>query len=59
MIDLKALMGDASDNIPGVKGVGEKTAMGLIQMYGSIDHLYGHMPDIAAAEEPAVERGRS
>mgnify|MGYP002508806971 FL=1 len=46
MIDLKALMGDASDNIPGVKGVGEKTAMGLIQMYGSIGRLYDHMPDI-------------
>ena len=57
MIDLKALMGDASDNIPGVKGVGEKTAMGLIQMYGSIDHLYGHMPDIAAAPETPAKPG--
>ena len=43
IIDLKALMGDSSDNIPGVKGIGEKTAMGLIQLYGSIDHLYDHM----------------
>ena len=51
IIDLKALMGDASDNIPGVKGIGEKTAMGLIQMYGSIDHLYDHMPDIVTAPE--------
>ena len=49
MVDLKALMGDASDNIPGVKGIGEKTATGLIQMYGSIDHLYDHMPDIVTA----------
>ena len=49
MIDLKALMGDSSDNIPGVKGVGEKTAMGLVQMYGSIDHLYAHMPEIVTA----------
>ena len=51
MIDLKALMGDASDNIPGVPGVGEKTAMGLVQMYGSIDHLYDHMPEIVTAPE--------
>ena len=49
MIDLKALMGDASDNIPGVKGVGEKTAMALIQMYGSIEHLYESLPDIVTA----------
>ena len=48
MIDLKALMGDASDNIPGVPGVGEKTAMGLIQKYGSIDALYGKMPEVEA-----------
>ena len=51
MIDLKALMGDASDNIPGVPGVGEKTAMGLVQMYGSIDRLYNHMPEIVTAPE--------
>ena len=49
MIDLKALMGDASDNYPGVKGIGEKTAMALIQLYGTIDHLYDHMPDISTA----------
>ncbi|MDY3282228.1 DNA polymerase I [Dysosmobacter sp.] len=48
MIDLKALMGDASDNIPGVPGVGEKTAMDLIQKYGSIDALYGRMPEVEA-----------
>ena len=48
MIDLKALMGDASDNIPGVPGIGEKTAMALVQTYGSIDALYEKMPDIEA-----------
>ena len=57
MIDLKALMGDASDNIPGVKGVGEKTAMALVQMYGSIDHLYGHMPDICMAPNTPAKPG--
>ena len=51
MIDLKALMGDSSDNIPGVPGVGEKTAMGLVQTYGSIDRLYDHMPEICTAPE--------
>ncbi len=44
IIDLKSLMGDSSDNIPGVKGVGEKTAMALVQRYGSLDALYGAMP---------------
>lgn len=54
IIDLKALMGDASDNIPGVKGVGEKTAMALVQRYGSIDLLYAAMPEIEmAAGTPA------
>ena len=48
MIDLKALMGDSSDNIPGVPGIGEKTAMDLIQKYESIDNLYARMPDIDA-----------
>ena len=43
MIDLKALMGDASDNISGVPGIGEKTAMGLIQTYGSIDAVYENL----------------
>ncbi|MGI5962101.1 MAG: DNA polymerase I [Lawsonibacter sp.] len=46
IIDLKALMGDASDNIPGVKGVGEKTAMALVQTYGSLDALYAAMPQV-------------
>ncbi len=48
IIDLKALMGDASDNIPGVKGVGEKTAMALVQQYQTIDALYEAMPEVEA-----------
>ena len=54
MIDLKALMGDSSDHIPGVPGIGEKTAMALIQQYESIDNLYAKMPDIEA--KPAAIR---
>ncbi len=57
LIDLKALMGDASDNIPGVKGVGEKTAMALIQLYQSIDQLYAHMPDICSAPDTPAKPG--
>ena len=54
IIDLKALMGDSSDNIPGVKGVGEKTAMALVQKYQTIDALYAAMPDVEA--KPAALR---
>lgn len=47
IIDLKALMGDASDNIPGVKGIGEKTAIKLIQEYDTIENLYNHIDEIS------------
>ena len=46
MIDLKSLMGDASDNIPGVKGIGEKTAIKLLQQYGSLDGVYENIDNI-------------
>ncbi len=45
-IELKALMGDASDNIPGVPKVGEKTAIALMTEYGSIDNIYEHLEEI-------------
>ena len=45
LIDLKALMGDSSDNIPGVKGVGEKTAKNYLQTFGSLDGVYAHLDD--------------
>jgi len=45
LIDLKALMGDSSDNIPGVKGIGEKTAKTLLTKFGSLDAVYEHLDD--------------
>jgi DNA polymerase-1 len=46
LIDFKALKGDPSDNVPGVKGIGEKTAAKLIQTYGSIENIYAHLDEI-------------
>ena len=45
LIDLKALMGDSSDNIPGVKGIGEKTAMDLMHRFGSLEGVYDNLED--------------
>jgi len=45
-VDLKALMGDQSDNIPGVLGVGEKTALKLMQQYGNLDNIYENIEEI-------------
>jgi DNA polymerase-1 len=47
VIDVLGLIGDTSDNVPGVKGVGEKTAIPLIQKYGTIETLYEHLDDIS------------
>ena len=46
MIDLKALMGDSSDHIPGVKGIGEKTAISLLSKWGSLDNLYANIDSV-------------
>ncbi len=46
LIEVKALMGDSSDNIPGVPGIGEKTALDLIQRYHSIDYIYEHFDEL-------------
>ncbi len=55
MIDLKALMGDASDNIPGVKGIGEKTALNLLHEYGSLENLYNHLDEIKGKTKEKLE----
>ena len=43
LIEVKSLMGDTSDNIPGVKGIGEKTAMTLVKNFGTLDNVYDHL----------------
>ena len=60
MIELKALMGDSSDNIPGVAGIGEKTATDLISRFGSIDYIYEHLSelDIKAGVKAKLEVGK-
>ena len=55
VIDLLGLMGDASDNIPGCKGVGEKTAVALLQQFGSIDTMLAHTDEIKGALRTKVE----
>lgn len=49
-IDMKALMGDTSDNIPGVRGIGEKTASKLISQFGSIENMYEHIDEANVSE---------
>ena len=52
LIDVKSLMGDSSDNIPGVPGIGEKTALALVQKFGSLQAIYDHIND------PAIKPGQ-
>ena len=58
IIDLKALMGDKSDNIPGVAGIGEKTAHDLICAYGSLDGVYANIENIKGAAKDKLIKGR-
>lgn len=57
-IDVKALKGDSSDNIPGVAGVGEKTAIELISKYGTLDEVYAHLDELKPALKTKLEAGR-
>lgn len=58
MIDLKALMGDASDNIPGVKGIGEKGAIKLVSEYKTIDNIYENIDKIKGAMQIKLIDGK-
>ncbi|MGE6629671.1 5'-3' exonuclease [Bacillus sp. NPDC077027] len=57
LIDMKALMGDSSDNYPGVKGIGEKTALKFIQTYQTIDHLVENIHELTGAQQKKMEAG--
>ncbi|MBQ2768743.1 MAG: DNA polymerase I [Clostridia bacterium] len=58
IIDLKALMGDKSDNIPGVAGVGEKSALTLLEKYGDVDGIYAHLDEITGALNRKLTEGK-
>ncbi len=60
LIEVKALMGDSSDNIPGVPGIGEKTALDLISRYKNIDYIYSHFDELELkpAQRKKLEEGK-
>lgn len=59
LIDFKALKGDTSDNVPGVKGIGEKTATQLLQRYGTVENIYKHLAEVTPARaKSALEADR-
>ena len=58
VVEVLALMGDASDNIPGVPGIGEKTAMKLIAQYGSLDNLLAHTGELTGRVKQTLETNR-
>lgn len=58
MIDLKGLMGDSSDNIPGVKGIGEKTALKLLQKFNSLEGIYENIDDITGSTKQKLIDGK-
>lgn len=58
IIDFKGLMGDPSDNIPGVKGVGEKTALKLLHQFGSVEGVYEHLDEVKGKMKEKLENGK-
>lgn len=59
LVDLKGLMGDSSDNIPGVRGIGQKTATKLLQQYGNIEGIYAHIDEIKGANRQKLVDGEA
>lgn len=57
-IDYKALVGDSSDNIPGVRGIGPKAAQTLLGQYGTLDGIYEHVDDLKGAQKTKLEEGK-
>jgi len=58
IVDFKALVGDHSDNIPGVQGIGEKTAVMLLQKYSTLDGIYAHLDELPPRLRALLEKGR-
>ena len=58
VVEYKALRGDASDNIPGVKGIGEKGAVSLLLEYGTVDNIYAHIDEIKGALRTKLVEGK-
>lgn len=59
VVDFKALIGDKSDNIPGVAGIGEKTASSLLGTYGNLDRIYAHLDELPASQRIKLETGKA
>src|SRR5258708_3917172 len=57
-VDYKAFVGDTSDNIPGVRGIGDKTTVELIKKYGSVDNVYAHLDEFKGSQRDKLEQGR-
>lgn len=57
VIDYKAMVGDPSDNIPGIKGIGKKTAMTLLQKYGTLDNIYKHLNELTPRQQTLFAEG--
>jgi len=58
VVDYKALVGDPSDNIPGVKGIGEKTAVNLLDKYPTLDEIYVHLDEIGGRTAELLKAGK-
>jgi DNA polymerase-1 len=59
VVDYKAIVGDKSDNIPGVMGVGEKTAIGLLEKYGTLDNIYEHIDEVEKRWKTKLEDNKA